>query len=42
MSKRNQAEAKPEKKDVPDELSNRDVYVFGRLENEVAVQGSPR
>ena len=37
MSKRNQAEAKPEKKDVPDELSNRDVYVFGRLENEVAM-----
>lgn len=37
MSKRNQAEAKPEKKEVPDELSNRDVYVFGRLENEVAM-----
>lgn len=37
MSKRNQAETKPEKKEVPDELSNRDVYVFGRLENEVAM-----
>lgn len=37
MSKRNQADTKPEKKEVPDELSNRDVYVFGRLENEVAM-----
>ncbi|MDZ4833464.1 MAG: ATP-dependent Clp protease proteolytic subunit [Candidatus Melainabacteria bacterium] len=37
MSKRNQAEAKSEKRELPDELSNRDVYVFGRLENEVAM-----
>ncbi len=37
MSKRNQAEAKTEKRELPDELSNRDVYVFGRLENEVAM-----
>lgn len=36
MSKKKQ-EPKTEKKEVPDELSNRDVYVFGRLENEVAM-----
>lgn len=36
MSKKN-SEAKVEKKETAtDELSNRDVYVFGRLENEVA------
>lgn len=36
MSKKKQ-EPKTEKKELPDELSNRDVYVFGRLENEVAM-----
>jgi len=37
MSKK-KAEPKPEKKEnTTDELSNRDVYVFGRLENEVAM-----
>ncbi len=36
MSKKKQ-EPKIEKTNPPDELSNRDVYVFGRLENEVAM-----
>jgi ATP-dependent Clp protease protease subunit len=37
MSKKKQEPKAEKRESAPDELSNRDVYVFGRLENEVAM-----